>query len=185
MVQYAIIAFPRSDALAAIETLRTRFDPLASVLGGHVTLVFPFVPVVTAAVIRTHVERVAHSVRPIELTFGGVSVVDDEYLFLDVGLGAELIIALHDALYTGPLATHLSSEHPFRPHLTLGRLRDPGRLPSALITAQASFPRPAHAVIDEVAIFRLDEPGRGEVELTASLNRLSSQDSATLRREHE
>ena len=42
MTQYAVVAFPQSDALARVEALRRRFDPQALLLPAHVTLVFSF-----------------------------------------------------------------------------------------------------------------------------------------------
>lgn len=41
-VQRAIIAFPNIDAHEEIESVRREFDPLASLLDAHVTLVFHF-----------------------------------------------------------------------------------------------------------------------------------------------
>jgi 2'-5' RNA ligase len=40
--QYAIVAYPTLEFANQVEAVRQRFDPLASVLNAHVTLVFPF-----------------------------------------------------------------------------------------------------------------------------------------------
>ena len=41
---------------------------------------------------------------------------------MGVWQGWDEICTLHDRLYTGPLAEHLSHTHVFVPHLTVGRL---------------------------------------------------------------
>jgi 2'-5' RNA ligase len=167
--QYAIVAFPETAALETIETLRRRYDPMSSLLGAHITLVFPFVAGPSSAALRSHVERTLADVEPIELCLAGVSAIDDEYIFLNVEAGRDRVIDLHDRLYTGVLAAHLSREHVYRPHITLGRLKDRGALADALAHAMSAAPV-ANAIVREVAVFRLDGPDRGEVEFTIALS---------------
>jgi 2'-5' RNA ligase len=148
--------------------LRRRFDPLARVIAAHVTLVFPFDGAITAKTLQVHLEQTLAEVSRFQIQFTDVHAVDD-YLFLDVGAGRERLTALHSRLYTGPLASHLSNDRAYRPHVTLGRLADPADLAAALIEARAT-PIAAAASIHQVAVFRLDRNDLGDVEFTVTLD---------------
>jgi 2'-5' RNA ligase len=125
LVSYVIIApleATRAD-LARIETLRRRHDPQAAIIPAHVTLVFPFetddLPGIT-----DHINEVIASHGPIALRLSAYLAVrahDDSqsHIFLVPDQGRAEIEALHDALYEGPLASHLRGDIPFIPHVTI------------------------------------------------------------------
>jgi len=169
MTSYAVVAFPETDAITAIEALRRRYDPLAAVLGAHVTVVFPFDDATAAAALRQHLEQSVAGLSPIDLTLGGVSIEHGEYLFLNVDAGADRIAALHRTLYGGLLAPHWSLEHSYRPHITLGRIADAGRLDAAASEARATLPARSSARIAELSVFRLDGAPNGHVLFTIPL----------------
>jgi len=168
MVNRAIIAFPRTNALDAIEGLRRRFDPLAEMITAHITLVFPFTSDSTAGELRSHIEHTIAGLGPFQVRLVGITAVDDEYVFLNVGDGRDRVIQLHDRLYTGALASHLSREHVYSPHVTLGRLRDGRAAAHALAEAIAVAPG-GNSTIQDISVFRLDGPDRGVIEFTVSL----------------
>lgn len=168
-MQYAIVAFPVFDAAAAIESVRCRFDPLASMLPAHVTLVFPFTDVVGEADLAKHVARTLEDHPVFDIALSDVTVEDGGYVLLNVETGANVLSTLHDRLYGGLLASHLSSAHEYRPHVTIGRLPDDEQARSAAAQAILHLVLPLLGKINDVALFRLSEDGSGDVALTIGL----------------
>jgi 2'-5' RNA ligase len=169
MAQFAIVAFPETDATSAIEEVRARFDPLASTIGAHVTLVFPFATDLTTSNLRQHIEDVVAATPPFDIELSDVSMEEGGYVFLNVSVGRERIAALHDGLYSGRLAEHLSRGHRYQPHITVGRLRDADRLATAAREARAQLGAPRLAQIRAVALYRIDAPTAGAVEFSVAL----------------
>ena len=113
----------RAD-LARIETLRRRHDPHAPIIPAHVTLVFPF-ETRNLTALTQHVLATTTAHGPIALRLSAYLAVrahDDtqSHIFLVPDQGRAEIEALHDALYTGPLANHRRHDIPFIPHVTVG-----------------------------------------------------------------
>ena len=136
----AIVIFPHARDLAEINRLRARFDPLARVIAPHITVVFPFNTDSGKVDLRAHVERTIGDVPAFIIRLAGITGGGDkgQYLFLNVELGSLGVIELHDRLYSGSLARHLSLDHPYVPHLTLGRVSDPAAFPDALAEASSA-----------------------------------------------
>jgi 2'-5' RNA ligase len=159
--QRALVFFPRGNGLHVIESLRRKFDPLASEIAAHATLVFPFTSEISDVDLRADVERALEGRPPFRMRFEGVSEVEEEYLFLDAVIGGEQLADVHDRLYRGLLAEYRSTAHVYRPHITLGRIRDDEARRQALNVARGLGP-----VVDEivrrVSVFRLGEEGRTE-----------------------
>jgi 2'-5' RNA ligase len=168
--QRALVVFPEGDRLHVVESLRTRFDPLADVIAAHATVVFPFTSELSPAELRSHIERATDGQHEFRARFEGVVEIEDEYLFLDATVGAERLVNLHDRLYQGVLAQHLSRAHEYRPHVTIGRLRDPAARAGALLAVRALSPV-VDTVVRAVSVFRLDDAGGGRVELVVKLPR--------------
>jgi 2'-5' RNA ligase len=139
--QRAVVVFAEGNGLHVIESLRRRFDPLARVIPAHATLVFPFTSAIADSELESHIERAVDGLLPFRARFEGVAEVEDEYLFLDASVGREAFIELHDRLYRGLLAEHLSTAHVYRPHITIGRIRDRRERETAL--AEARWMQPA------------------------------------------
>ncbi len=134
----AVVLFPPPSDLAAVLLLRERFDPQARLVGPHVTLVFPFDDALSSELLRAQVEEASRGVSPLTLRLERFGGSEGQYLFLHVARGADEVVALHDRLYTGPLARHLSPSYPYVPHLTVGRLASPDDLEGALAVASAT-----------------------------------------------
>jgi 2'-5' RNA ligase len=165
-----IVAFPRFEAPDGVERLselRSRFDPLASLVAPHLTLVFPFEDGIGDRDLADHVEGAVAGARAFPIVLRGVTAHEGEYLFLNVRRGNDELIGLHDVLYTGPLARHLARTHTFVPHLTVGRV--PTAALAAALDATAGVTEPFVAVVDAVSVYRVDTDGSrpilGEVRL--------------------
>jgi 2'-5' RNA ligase len=110
--------------LGRIEAIRRRHDPRHAVIGAHVTLVFPF-DAPDAATAADHLGAVAAEQGAIALRLSAYLAVRDaddrqSHVFLVPDHGRAEVEALHDALYSGPLAGQLRSDIPFIPHITVG-----------------------------------------------------------------
>ena len=119
----AIVLFPTFSNLYEIDAFRRAFDPLASKIRPHITLVFPFEPVVNPHEFALHVAAVAASIGCFRVNLGSAEI-NNEYIWLPVVEGRDEIVALHDSLYSGPLSIHLDTTQGYEPHLTVGRVRE-------------------------------------------------------------
>lgn len=129
-----VVAFPRlgdPSRWAEILSVRDRYDPLASKIAAHLTLVSPFENPASDEVLSAHVRAAISGLCRFSVTLAQVTVHEGEYLFLNVKHGNDQIVHLRDALYSGVLAPHLLRTYTFVPHVTVGRVT-PGDLPVAL-----------------------------------------------------
>lgn len=152
MPKRAIVVFPKFEEIHLIHQLRSQFDPLVHTIEPHITLVFPFESNLSTKHLQSHIEQAVQGIGPFPVQLHGITGSADEYLFLNAKRGNDQLIELHDRLYSGALAVHLSVEHTFIPHLTVGRLKNKAAFLSALEEARkvsAVF----QAVIEEVAVF--------------------------------
>ncbi len=120
MGRYAVVAFLPDHLEATIAPLREKYDPIHSVIGSHITVVFPFESArpmdELAGLIKAETDRW----NPIDL---GLSSIDDFYpkvpvIFWRVEIAPGLI-----DLYRG-LYSRLDMEIPYHnyvPHVTLAR----------------------------------------------------------------
>lgn len=163
MQTWAIVIFPefQPEQRALIDRLRAAYDPLASAIAPHITLVFPFEATHSAGDLLAHMRASVTGIAPFGVELRGVTGQDDEYLFLNVKRGNDEIIALHDRLYTGPLVPYRSPRHTYAPHLTVGHL-SPGAFTAAL--AEASTPVEIfQSTVREITGYHISTSGgRGE-----------------------
>lgn len=151
-VERAVVVLPRRNA--RIEGFRRDFDPLAGAIPAHITLVYPTPLDLTRA--RAAMSRSARGRVPFEYAFSEPEVVEDEYLFLLAQRGAEEIRDLHEDLYRlldRPLP------EVFRPHVTIARTADAGRLVAARSAALAGGLHLAGTAA-ALCLFRVEDPGR-------------------------
>lgn len=109
--------------LGRIETIRRRHDPHHALIGAHVTLVFPF-DTPDAATATAHLAAVAARQGAIALRLSAYLAVRDfedrqSHVFMVPDQGRAEIEALHDALYSGPLADQFRADIAFIPHVTV------------------------------------------------------------------
>ena len=57
---------------------------------------------------------------PFKVVFNGISLSDDNYIFLNCTIGNDTIKKLHDIIYSDVLPTHYNKNIEYIPHITLG-----------------------------------------------------------------
>jgi 2'-5' RNA ligase len=162
-----VVAFPKvadADAWQEILSLRERFDPLAHDVPPHLTLVFPFEDPLSDTALEEHVRGVLYGVHCFPVVLRDITAHENEYLFLNVKRGNDALVALHDALYTGPLARHLLRLHTYVPHVTVGRV--PAHQLAAALDATSAITRAHEAIVDAISVRAID----GDDERTAVLD---------------
>lgn len=92
-----------------------------------------------------------------------------EYLSLNVKVGNDAVIELHDRLYTGILSGYLNRSLTFTPHLTVGRIQDPHILARALAETE-HVDEIFETTIHEVLVETIDERGESTIEISVLLN---------------
>ena len=125
MTKLAVVAYPTLEERDHewIESIRARYDPQASWVRPHFTLVFPAEALTETVVAEASrvlsrqgsmpfaVRRAAAHRDPAGVG-GHVFLVPDE--------GHDEIVALHDRLYAGVLRPYLRADLPYVPHITVG-----------------------------------------------------------------
>jgi 2'-5' RNA ligase len=164
----AVHIFPEFTNQHLIDELRVRYDPLQGLIPPHITLVFPFAADVSSDELAHHLSETAARFAPFAIALQGVTGAEGWYLFLNVKVGNDSIIALHDALYTGPLQGFLDRAHTYIPHLTVGRCEDDASWQRALAETEAITER-FETVVDELVLERIEADGRSVVEWRVSL----------------
>ena len=116
----SIALYPRFVAGDAIARVRSRFDPLATKVPPHVTLVFPFSSELSRDALVAHMSTAIAGVGLFPVSLGDPVAIDG-IVQLPVLAGEETIRLLHRRLYSGLLERFLRSDHACSPHLTVGR----------------------------------------------------------------
>jgi 2'-5' RNA ligase len=126
-----VVSYPQVSLRDAewLASLKQRYPGLTpSSLGPHFTLVFPLEDI-DEAQLAAHVREQVHGQQAIPFAIRcAVPINDyaseDYYVLLVPDEGFSGIVKLHDRLYTGPLASLLSPDTPFTPHITVGHTTD-------------------------------------------------------------
>lgn len=125
---HVVVIQPVQGDTAAIEAVSAQHDPYHGVVAPHVTLVFPIPSdAVDESALAAHVDAVARATPPFPVELSELELSWDQWLFLTPGAGRAQLIALHDALYRGPLEGFLRRDLPFVPHVALGHFGEAGR----------------------------------------------------------
>ena len=125
-----IMIFPQFKNIEIINEIRNRYDPLAKLVRPHITLVFPFENEMSNEELEEKLVSSLKDVKPFELVLHGFSKTDDNYLFLDIEKGKDIIEGIHDELY----ANHFKDYDlglPYIPHMTVGKLNNDQELSNA------------------------------------------------------
>jgi 2'-5' RNA ligase len=161
----AVVVLTPEHVDEALAGMRRRLDPQFALIPSHLTLVFPYR--VEAAMLIRHVEAVAATHQPIRVRLAGFAGSDNAYLFARVTEGNDKLIALHDDLYRGVLASALDRTSIFVPHVTVGRFGSPAGLRAGLDAADQHLTWQFD--VRELTIFRLHEDRPGEIEASVLL----------------
>jgi 2'-5' RNA ligase len=121
---WAVVIFPAFPPAQrqAIDRIRAAYDPLAPKIDPHITLVFSFEATITQADLLTHMRQAVELVVSFEIELRSVTGQENAWLFLNVKRGNDQITALHDRLYSGPLAPYYDPRYTYVPHLTVGHV---------------------------------------------------------------
>ena len=161
---WAIVIFPAFLPFErqAIGRIRAAYDPLVAMIDPHITLVFPFEATIAQADLLTHVQQAIEPVVSFEIELRCVTGQEDAWLFLNVKRGNDQIIALHDRLYSGPLAPYYDPRYTYVPHLTVGHVAPSEPFETALRDA-VRLTDTFQATVREITAYRITEHGaRGE-----------------------
>ncbi len=112
-----------------IQSIRQQHDPHYPLIAPHFTLVFP-IPAVDQEAFVDHITVQTAQVHAIPFLIQCATIVKDAFssqthLFLVPDQGYSTLVKLHDACYTGILASSLSLDVAFIPHITVGAHADP------------------------------------------------------------
>ncbi|MGL5416240.1 MAG: 2'-5' RNA ligase family protein [Clostridium sp.] len=131
-----IMIFPEFENIEKINKIRNKYDPLANLVGAHITLVFPFESKLSDKELHLHIKEVLKDRKKFELELSGFSKKEDKYgkyLFLNVIKGMEEIKDINQKLYGGILKD-FKYEGEYVPHMTVGKLQSKESLEAAFKT---------------------------------------------------
>ncbi len=161
-MKLAIVAYPvfHERDQKWIETLRKRFDPQASKIRAHFTLIFPAGAVEDRSV-RMSISPLLSGCKRISFTIKEARAVRDplgrrSHVFLVPEKGGKDLIALHDKLYGGVFLPHLRKDVPFVPHVTVaesGTLQSCARLAEGLNRSRF----PLRGVVRDIELIEVRE----------------------------
>ena len=115
-----ILLFPKFDNMDIIEKIRKDSDELYGIIQPHITIVFPFIDEISDDDLIKNIRNYFASKTKFYVKFSGVSISDDNYIFLNCVAGEKDIIKLHDELYDNYFSNHLS-DRKYIPHITIGQ----------------------------------------------------------------
>jgi 2'-5' RNA ligase len=121
LTTYALVVIPPVDEMHTVELIRRRYDPRFEAIPAHITVVFPFSSALSIDQLGAEIGRTIAAQRAFVVGLDGIRV-DDSYVFIDVACGGEHLGALHEGLHEALVDAAASRRHPYRPHMTLGRL---------------------------------------------------------------
>lgn len=164
----AIHIFPEFSNERSIDTLRAEYDPLYGLIQPHVTLVFPFESTLTTESLQQHLQESVIGLKPFSIVLKGVTGAEEEYLFLNVKVGNDQIIELHDRLYAGLLQRYLNRSRTYTPHVTVGRLDDKQTFEYAVSETQY-MSEIFKTTVHEFVVETIDDSGKSTIELKIRL----------------
>ena len=115
-----ILIFPKFKNINLIQKVRNKYDRLYNLVDPHITLVFPFKDEMSNEELILKLSELLKDFTPFQVTFKGISIADDNYIFLNCIEGEEIIYQLHNEIYEKILPTHFKKELKYIPHITLG-----------------------------------------------------------------
>lgn len=173
MKQRCIMIFPELENIRVIDEVRERFDPLASHVRPHITLVFPFNSDISTGELETHLRSVLAKVKPFDLTLQGIAAVKSfgNYLFLNVIEGMDEIKDIHKKLYTGllaPIYPQWLKAGSFTPHMTVGKLTSEEEFQIAA-EAVKEIKECFHTIVNKISVEIIDENEDSIIEMEIHL----------------
>ena len=144
-----ILIFPKFENINKIQELRNKCDPLANLIAPHITIAFPFSDNISNEELIKKLTNLLKNFRPFTIVFKGISLSEDNYIFLNCMKGYQEIIELHNEIYKQILTSHLKKSIKYIPHITLGK--------ASSIQELDSFDYEFKTVVDEISIELIGE----------------------------
>ena len=116
---FALVHFPDIQD-KRFHAFRNKYDPYASLLREHISLIFNVPESIGLEMYTEHVHSILTKWNPFKVTIAGFHKTVDHWLLLTITDGNEKVVKLHDAFYTGILSPYLRKDLPFIPHIGLG-----------------------------------------------------------------
>lgn len=116
-----ILIFPKFDNIELIQKVRKKYDKLADLVAPHITLAFPFSDNMSDDELIEKLYILIKDYSPFKVSFSGISLSDDNYIFLNCIEGYEEIMKLHNEIYRSIIPNHYNAEIKYIPHITLGQ----------------------------------------------------------------
>ncbi len=173
MIKRCIMIFPDFKNRYLIDHLREKYDPLAKNVRPHITLVFPFDSNIEKHELEEHLLNKLKGIKPFILSLKGIvtSRENGNYLFLNIVEGKDIIIDMHQKLYTDILEGY----HPdflkkvdFFPHMTVGNVSDEEEYKEA-IEETKQFNHEFQTIVNTISVEIIDENEDSIIELTILL----------------
>lgn len=146
-----ILIFPKFNNIELIQSIREKYDRLYMLVPPHITLVFPFTDDISNEDLYIKLKELIKDTKKFNVKFKGLSLSDDNFIFLNCVIGLENIIDLHDKIYNNILPTHFKKDVEYVPHITLGKSNNIDNL--------KDFKYSFETIIDEILI---EEIGKNE-----------------------
>lgn len=144
-----ILIFPKFKNIDKIQKIRNKYDILANLIAPHITLAFPFSDNMSNEELITKLYNLLKNYEPFSIIFKGISLSDDNYIFLNCVKGSQEIIQLHGEIYKKILPTHFKKHTKYIPHITLGQSNN--------IEEFNTFTYEFETIVDEVSIELIGE----------------------------
>lgn len=96
------------------------YEPYANLLPEHLAFLKPVPESIGIENLETHIKSILIKWKPFDVHFYGLEKSWDQWLFLVLREGNQLVIKLHDKLYGGILSPYLRKDLPYTPHVALG-----------------------------------------------------------------
>ena len=144
-----ILIFPKFKNIHLIQDIRNKYDPLANLIAPHITLAFPFSDDMSDKELIVKLSNLLITYKPFSITFKGISLSDDNYIFLNCTKGNQKIIQLHNEIYKKIIPNHFKKSIKYIPHITLGQSNNIKKLDS--------FTYEFETIVDEISIELIGE----------------------------
>ena len=144
-----ILIFPKLENIYLIQNIRNKFDPLANLIAPHITLAFPFLDDISNEELIKNLSNLLMNYKSFSITFKGISLSPDNYIFLNCTKGNQEIIQLHDEIYKQIIPNYHKKSIKYIPHITLGQSNN--------IKELDSFDYEFKTVVDEISIELIGE----------------------------
>lgn len=174
MLKRCIMIFPRFKNIEVINKIRSKYDPLASHVQPHITLVFPFDSDITTVELKEHMYSILKDFNSFEIILSTITPTYSfgQYLFLNIKKGNSEIVKMHEKLYTGILKDYYPKwleEEKFLPHMTVGSFEDDECFEIGINDVK-NINEEFKTIVDEISVEIIDENEDSIIEFTIPLN---------------